>query len=456
MSEHLHAYLDAHPQGVSAADVSRDVLRLVGPDSLLSRTGATVLAAAEGVECGADGRWRRAGQPSPARRAIVAVVARATGRRPATDQLLELAASTPPGRAAEAMATLVRPVRPLAPEHLERFGLTVGQLARGAPLSDVRERVCALTQGRQVVVWHARSAAQEWLREWTGQGALALRPVLKAAGLCATSAPAAAAALGLPEPVDPDARTLARTLAAIAEALAAREVPLEPPAPPPAFDFDQVCFDAAALLALPERPGIYRFTDRGGEVLYVGKARNLRQRVASYFVHSDQRRARYAALVERMWDLEWEETGSELAALLVELREIRRLRPPINVQLAVRRRREAARGRRAILLPGVDPSAVDVLVTRDGHLLGHAAVDRRGRGMSRLRPALTALFGPPPPSTEAAEAEAQVLRSWLRGAEGRFTRVELSDAPGVLAAARAIKSAVRARDLFEEVTLERR
>jgi len=81
----------------------------------------------------------------------------------------------------------------------------------------------------------------------------------------------------------------------------------------------------------PARPGVYLFKDRNGLVLYVGRARDLRARLRSYFRSDRQRPAVEAALgaVER---IDWHVLGSELEAGFEELRLIRELRPPANAR----------------------------------------------------------------------------------------------------------------------------
>jgi DNA polymerase-3 subunit epsilon len=85
------------------------------------------------------------------------------------------------------------------------------------------------------------------------------------------------------------------------------------------------------VFGAPTRPGVYRFHDARGQVLYVGRARDLRARLRSYFRSERQRPAVEAALaaVERV---EWTVLGSELEAALEELRLIRELRPPANAR----------------------------------------------------------------------------------------------------------------------------
>ncbi len=85
------------------------------------------------------------------------------------------------------------------------------------------------------------------------------------------------------------------------------------------------------IAGAPTRPGVYLFRGKGDMVLYVGRARELRARLRSYFSGGRQRPAVEAALgaLERV---EWRETGSELEAALEELRLLRELRPPANAR----------------------------------------------------------------------------------------------------------------------------
>jgi DNA polymerase-3 subunit epsilon len=79
----------------------------------------------------------------------------------------------------------------------------------------------------------------------------------------------------------------------------------------------------------PSRPGVYLFRDRRDQVLYVGRARDLRARLASYFRSERQRPSVEAALLA-LERIEWRVLGSELEAALEEVRLIRRLQPPAN------------------------------------------------------------------------------------------------------------------------------
>ena len=83
--------------------------------------------------------------------------------------------------------------------------------------------------------------------------------------------------------------------------------------------------------AFPERPGVYIMRDTRKGVLYVGKANDLRDRVSSYFTRSVMASGtKHQRLMKAVRTIEYEETGSELSALLRESRLIKELKPPFN------------------------------------------------------------------------------------------------------------------------------
>jgi DNA polymerase III epsilon subunit family exonuclease len=81
----------------------------------------------------------------------------------------------------------------------------------------------------------------------------------------------------------------------------------------------------------PTLPGVYLFKDAHGQVLYVGRARDLRARLRSYF-RSERQRPSVEAALAAVDSIEWRVLGSELEAALEELRLLRELRPPANAR----------------------------------------------------------------------------------------------------------------------------
>ena len=83
---------------------------------------------------------------------------------------------------------------------------------------------------------------------------------------------------------------------------------------------------------LPEKPGSYQYYDEKGEIIYVGKAKNLKNRVASYF-HTEVDRYKTKVLVSKIWDISYTVVNTEEDALLLENNLIKKYNPRYNVLL---------------------------------------------------------------------------------------------------------------------------
>jgi hypothetical protein len=94
-------------------------------------------------------------------------------------------------------------------------------------------------------------------------------------------------------------------------------------------------FGGAFLASVPREPGVYRLYDAAGELIYVGKARNLRRRLAQYRTSrrtkSDRKRRRLVKSADR---IDWQVCASELEASLTEVGLIQTLRPRHNIAAA--------------------------------------------------------------------------------------------------------------------------
>jgi excinuclease ABC subunit C len=87
------------------------------------------------------------------------------------------------------------------------------------------------------------------------------------------------------------------------------------------------------LEGLPTKPGCYLMKDEDGDVIYIGKAVNLRSRVRSYFHSSASHDRRTSEMVAKIDHIEWIVVGSELEALILEMNLIKRHQPHYNVRL---------------------------------------------------------------------------------------------------------------------------
>ncbi|MBI9052874.1 MAG: GIY-YIG nuclease family protein [Bacteroidales bacterium] len=93
--------------------------------------------------------------------------------------------------------------------------------------------------------------------------------------------------------------------------------------------------DASIIKSLPEEPGVYYFHDHNGDVIYIGKSKNLKTRVFSHF--SNEKTSKALKMVDEIHNISYELTGSELVALLLESDEIKSQKPKYN-----RRQRRAS------------------------------------------------------------------------------------------------------------------
>lgn len=88
----------------------------------------------------------------------------------------------------------------------------------------------------------------------------------------------------------------------------------------------------AIVLAMPEKPGTYQYYDKEGTIIYVGKAKNLKRRVSSYF-HKEVDRFKTTVLVSKIEDITYSVVNTEEDALLIENQLIKQYKPRYNVLL---------------------------------------------------------------------------------------------------------------------------
>ncbi len=85
------------------------------------------------------------------------------------------------------------------------------------------------------------------------------------------------------------------------------------------------------LKNVPHRPGVYRMKNKDGDIIYIGKAKDLFKRVGSYFRQIDKHTPKTAKMVENITDFDYTVAGSELEALILETNLIKEHRPKYNV-----------------------------------------------------------------------------------------------------------------------------
>ncbi|MBT8327233.1 MAG: GIY-YIG nuclease family protein, partial [Bacteroidia bacterium] len=84
---------------------------------------------------------------------------------------------------------------------------------------------------------------------------------------------------------------------------------------------------------LPDAPGIYKYFDKEGTIIYIGKAKNLRKRVSSYFNKNHYENRKTKILVGKIWDVNVTVVPTEMDALLLENSLIKEFQPKYNINL---------------------------------------------------------------------------------------------------------------------------
>ncbi len=357
MRQRLHDYLLERPEGAGADELLALVFTGQGRDPEFgSRFLATMLGADSRFTFDPDsGRWRVRVHDVFARplagQDFIVVDLETTGGGVADGGITEIGAvRVSGGRLIDSFTSLVNPGRRIQPFVSALTGITDDMVATAPPIGEVLERFLAFAGDAPLAAHNARfdvGHLEAAHRAMTGRPLD--RPALCTMRLARRLLPAqrrssldaVAAALGV-SCFDRhrglgDARIAAEILCILLERAAERGITTlggllaAQQAASDGLRF-VVHVPRERLAALPEAPGVYHLLGEDGRLLYVGKARRLRDRVGSWFTNSRGHSRRALELIRQVHDVRITETGSELAASLLEMRHIREHKPPYNRQ----------------------------------------------------------------------------------------------------------------------------
>ena len=144
----------------------------------------------------------------------------------------------------------------------------------------------------------------------------------------------------------------------------------------PKVDFSRFGFEPELLRDIPECPGVYIMRNRADDIVYIGKSRNLRRRVRSYFTSRALKDPKVARIHEQLHSVEVVATKSEVEALLMEMRLIRDFRPAINLQTEVHEQPGTYGKERNLLLlvPHEKQERAEVYFLREGFFIAQQSV----------------------------------------------------------------------------------
>lgn len=207
----------------------------------------------------------------------------------------------------------------------------------------------------------------------------------------------------------------------------------------PKVDFSRFGFGPEFLRDIPESPGVYIMRNRANDIIYIGKSRNLRRRVRSYFTSRALKDAKTARILEQLHSIEVVATKSEVEALLMEMRLIRDFRPPINLQAEVHEQSGTYGKERNLLLlvPQEGEEKAEVYFLREGCFVAQQSVPLgRAPSKSILQKIRSIYFARRRIRKQDREPrEVELVFRWLAANRKRLNYIDVDEAGGLEAVA---------------------
>jgi GIY-YIG catalytic domain len=198
------------------------------------------------------------------------------------------------------------------------------------------------------------------------------------------------------------------------------------------IDFSRFSFGPDLLAGIPDSPGVYVMKNRAGDVVYVGKARNLKGRARTYFTPRALKDPRVARIHQALHSLEFFSTPSEIEALLLEMRLIRKFHPPINIQTEVHERahRDAREGNLVVLVPEPESGKAEAYFLFQGSFVGQLSTRLGREPRKRVTKKIQSIyFGSRATRKRRREAwEVELVSRWMTTNRKRLNCVDVDEA----------------------------
>jgi hypothetical protein len=206
--------------------------------------------------------------------------------------------------------------------------------------------------------------------------------------------------------------------------------------PGTAVDFSHFAFGPGFLRQLPGASGVYIMKNCEGTVLYVGKSRNLKRRVSSYFTQRALSNPKTTKIHAQLHSIEIRRTANEIEALLLEMRLIKASRPAINLQTEIHERQADRHAGRNLLLFVVDEKqkGVRIYFLRNGMFAGRGSASL-GRPPSKLlkQKLKSIFFTQSRRRRQGAIWEKEIVSRWFAANQRRLNYLDVDDVKGFAA-----------------------
>ena len=217
-------------------------------------------------------------------------------------------------------------------------------------------------------------------------------------------------------------------------------------------DFSKYAFDKAFLWAIPQKPGVYKMKNKSGDVIYVGKAKNLKVRLNSYFWNTADRLQKITDLLNHVYTIEYEETGSELAAIVLEFRLIKQYRPGLNQQLEVHERttRYGNLKNFIVILPSSIEESLELFFVKDGLPLQRYEILRDAVNFSGVERILDTNIQNHNVLTDIEMGEMEIVLSWVEANKDRVNYINMDTISGKEACLKILGDYLRDEETFQK------
>src|SRR3990172_10894955 len=217
-------------------------------------------------------------------------------------------------------------------------------------------------------------------------------------------------------------------------------------------DFSKYAFDKGFLQAIPQKPGIYKMRSKNGDIIYVGKAKNLKQRLSSYFWNTADRLQKSADVLNNVYAIEYEVAGYELAAMLMEYQLIKRHRPGLNHLCEVHERSSGYRSLRnfILLLPSAIEESLELFFVKEGLPLQRYEILKGAVNFSGVETILEGNIRDDIVLTEIETGEIEIVLSWVAINKDYVNYIDMDTVGTKETILRLIKDYLRDEETFQK------
>ncbi len=224
-------------------------------------------------------------------------------------------------------------------------------------------------------------------------------------------------------------------------------------------DFSKYQFNREFLRDLPEMPGVYFFIDEKEQIFYVGKSKNLRSRVSSYFVNRRTIDEKHKTILDKIKKIHYQLVGSELEALLLENQAILENKPFLNVQIKIKPLKlgKYKKEQFILFLPATDANKVFLLFIDGIYRANSLILNRESSKIAEIcrKEIEEFFFKKEKCESEYSSAQIEIIWRWFELNEEHINYLSVNEFSSLDSCTEATINYLKDKDLFSSHILYR-